>query len=460
MTDLLEAMIAYKDHLSTNALPDDVMNAVKTFTIDTIAVGIAGAAAPLTKPVRDAAVPWGPVGDAPLLGPGDVRVSAGSAAFINGFQIHCQEYDCVHEPAVVHPMATVFAALSADCSGRGSPTSGDWFARGIALGVHVAATLGVAATSPIQFFRPANAGIFGATIGISFLRGLTEQQTYDAMGYALSFNSGTMQAHVEGKPALPIQIGNAARASIMACDLAEAGLAGTRNTLEGPFGYFNLFEREVDLSGIADSFHQKNRMVEVSHKPFPTGRAAHGGIVLMQRLRAEIDDLSRIKSVGLSAPPLIERLVGRPIIHDLTANYARLCFAYLGAVTLRHGGVSLDAFTDRSLECPDVHTLAEKIRVTTNDVQDPAAFVPQVLTAELTDGSTIRHSTEALLGSPSDPLSVEAQREKVENCIRYAYGANSEGFADDLWSEVERVDQISDINDIIGICATNELSND
>ena len=51
-----------------------------------------------------------------------------------------------------------------------------------------------------------------------------------------------MQAHVEGTPALGLQIGFNARAAINAVDAAEAGLAGPHDVLTGPFGYFALFE--------------------------------------------------------------------------------------------------------------------------------------------------------------------------------------------------------------------------
>jgi len=62
------------------------------------------------------------------------------------------------------------------------------------------------------------------------------------MGCALAQCAGVMQAHVEGKPTLPVQIAGAARAAVVACDLAEAGLHGPESALEGPFGYFNMFE--------------------------------------------------------------------------------------------------------------------------------------------------------------------------------------------------------------------------
>ena len=456
MTGLLEAFIAHKDDLATRPLPAAVVEAVTTFTIDSLGVGIAGAAAPLPAKVRAAALRWGEAGSAPLFGPGAFRASPTAAAFINGFQIHCQEYDCVHEPAVVHPMASILAALSADCAGCGAPVSGDRFVRATALAVDVAATLGVAARSPIRFFRPANAGLFGATMGIAFLRRLTNDQALDAMGYALSFNAGTMQAHVEGKPALPVQIGHAARSALMACDLAEAGVPGSRDSLEGPFGYFRLFETETDVSGLAEALGHVFRITEVSHKPFPTGRAAQCGIVLMQMLRERGIGLSEIEAIELSAPPLIERLVGRPLINDMPANYARLCFAYVGAAAFLRGTVGLDDFTAVRLADAEVRSLGARISVTTNHVEDPAAFVPQTLTARLVTGGTVSLTTERLYGSPALPMTREAQREKFAACVAFAHGSPVVDLGERLWDLTERLDLVQDVRELFNLASTGE----
>ncbi|MEM9234933.1 MAG: MmgE/PrpD family protein, partial [Pseudomonadota bacterium] len=138
MTSLLDAFLDHAQNLNASSLPSEVRRAVSTFILDTMAVGIAGAAMPLTQTIRQSADRWNGVGGALVFGPGNIRMNAANAAFINGFQIHCQEYDCVHEPAVVHPMATIFAALTADVTGRGVAVAGDRFMRAIALSVDMA----------------------------------------------------------------------------------------------------------------------------------------------------------------------------------------------------------------------------------------------------------------------------------------------------------------------------------
>jgi 2-methylcitrate dehydratase PrpD len=95
----------------------------------------------------------------------------------------------------------------------------------------------------------------------------------DAFGYALAFASGTMQAHLEGKPTLAIQVAAAARSAVEAVDLALAGLPGPGASIDGPFGYLPLFEDAFDLGPVLAALGQRHRIEEVSWKPFPTGCA-------------------------------------------------------------------------------------------------------------------------------------------------------------------------------------------
>ena len=48
--------------------------------------------------------------EATVFGSGE-RLPLMHAAMLNAYQIHGQEFDCVHEAAVVHPMAAVLPAL-------------------------------------------------------------------------------------------------------------------------------------------------------------------------------------------------------------------------------------------------------------------------------------------------------------------------------------------------------------
>ncbi|GGY38680.1 MmgE/PrpD family protein [Parvularcula lutaonensis] len=458
MSDAARLFAAHGLGVRFDDLPVEAIDAAKTFVLDTIGVGIAGKSAPLTDNVRSAASRWGGVGPAHLLG-GGAPVTAAQAAFVNGFQIHCQEFDCVHEPAVVHPLATILSAMLAEVDQAEQEVSGSQFTVALCVAVDMAASLGVAARSALKFFRPANAGIFGATLGISRLRGFTEQQTVDALGHALAFCSGTMQAHVEGKPVLPLQIANAARGSIAAADLAGIGIPGPEQSINGPYGYFALFEDACDLNPVLEQLGKRWRIAEVSHKPFPTGRAAQGGIVLVQNIRRRIDDVQSISSMSLSAPPLIKRLVGRRATIGMPASYARLCFPYLAATAMVSGSVTLEDFTDSALKRGDVLDLAQGVTVENDGSSDPSAFTPQTLLVTLKDGTTLMETTETLYGSPAHPMTHADHLAKFRNCLAFGFGEERTALADALIEAVDDLVELGDIRELTRLAAGGGADN-
>ncbi len=416
----------FVDHaltLSWDSIPEDARTAAKTFLHDTLCVGVAGSAAPNADAILAVAKTWGEGGVCSVLGRPDVRLPAASAAYVNAFQIHCQEFDCVHEPAVLHPLATVLAALRAEAE-RSGPYDGQTFLTALIVGVDIAVALGLAPTEPLRFFRPATAGVFGSVAALARLRGLDRAVALDAFGHALGQASGTMQAHVEGKPALPVQVANASRAAIVAVDLAVAGVKGPQKSIDGPFGYLSLFEGGINLAPVLRDLPDVRRITQVSWKPFPTGRAAHGGLVALQTLMAQGLSAANLQSLAFIAPPLIQRLVGRPARLGMDVAYARLCLPWLAAVALTSGEIKLGDFNPERLSDQAIQVLAERITVSAEGT-DPAAFTPLRAAAVTLDGRKIETQVLDMLGSPANPLTHDQHMQKALRCLTHA-GRQSE----------------------------------
>ncbi len=368
---------AYAPHI----LPPHVRADAERLLADTLAVMAAGAASAQTRRVID---------------------SGAGAAFANGFAIHCLEWDAVHEPAVVHALSVVTAALLA-VSHRKRGSAPDAFLAALAVGVDIASGLGLSATGPMRFFRPATAGVIGAALAVARLEGLSRDQMADVLGLAYSFAGGTMQAHVEASVALPLQIGRAAQAAVQAVDLVKAGMDGPHDVLEGPFGYHALIE-PLDLSRYVPTLGAVWRIGEVSIKPFPSGRASHGALGALQELRG-----AAVQSITLHAPPLIHRLVGRPYKSGAPMSYNRLCLAFLAPLMLRNGII------DPRLTETDAD-LASRVEVVLDGNPDGNALSPQRLVVTLKDGSIIEHNIPATLGSPAAPMSPAQAAAKYDLC--------------------------------------------
>jgi 2-methylcitrate dehydratase PrpD len=383
---------------------------------DTLAVGAAGAASTEGQRLLSCITDRGEAGEARLLSGG--RASAHSAAFLNGFAIHCLEWDAVHEPAVVHALSVVTAALTAASDRRGG-SDAESFLTALAVGVDIASGLGLAATGPMRFFRPATAGIIGAALAVARLEDLPRARLADVLGLAYSFASGTMQAHFEASIALPLQIGQAARAALQAVNLAKAGFNGPHDVLEGPFGYSALIE-PIDLARYLRTLGRCWRIGEVSIKPFPCGRASHGALAALQELRGV--EAVRIQ---LFAPPLIHRLVGRPHRPDAPMSWRRLSLPFLAPLMLRDGRI------DPRIEQTD-EALAGRVEVIVDGNPDPNAMTPQRLVVTTADGNVIEREIPAVLGSPAAPMSPEQLSDKYDLCRALAPTADSRLFDDAL----------------------------
>ena len=413
-----------------HTLPPQVRSDAIRLLADTLAVGAAGATAPGADVILNTARGFGAGSDARLLGSKE-RLPAAAAAFVNGFRIHALEWDAVHEPAVVHAMSVVTAALGAAIDRRGG-CDPDEALTALCVGVDIACGLGIVADSPLTFFRPATAGLIGAAIAIARIEGAPMA---DTLGLAYSQCAGTMQAHVEGSVALPFQIANAARAAIVAVDLAKAGFTGPHDALEGPFGYFKLFDIG-DLSRYTNDLGKIWRISEISTKPFPSGRASHGILGALSDKRkskaastssaksawkghppntafAELVEAlpSSLEAIEAHVPPLVARLVGRPMTPNMTPAHARLCLPFLTALMLTDGVIDPRRFTSDTFADPAIRDLANRVTVTVDDNPDPNALSPQRIEI---DGETIL--IPHTLGSPDAPMDIQQTKRKRDLC--------------------------------------------
>lgn len=382
-------------------LPDPARAAALHLLGDTLAAGAAGSTAPGAEGVFAAASGWGQGGDARIIAR-DARLPAAGAAFVNAFQIHCLEWDAVHEPAVVHALSTVTASLLAAIDRRGGCDPEEALVA-LAVGVDIASGLGLAAETPLRFFRPATAGCIGSALAVARIEGV--ENMADVLGLAYSQCAGTMQAHVEGSIALPLQIAGAARSAIAAVDLVKAGLTGPHDALEGPFGYFRLFD-EGDPAAYARDLGRTWRIAEVSIKPFPSGRASHAVLATIDMLMRDgaIDAVS-IERIEAFVPPLIARLVGRPMKPEMTPAYARLCLPLLVALMLTDGRIDPRRFTAATFVDPAILALADRLAITVDDNPDLNALSPQRLAITLRDGTRIERAIPNTLGHPEAAMS-------------------------------------------------------
>lgn len=427
-------------------LPPEVIDKAKIFLLDTLGVGVAGGSTPEVTPLLSAVSRWGEGGQVTLWGRRS-KLTASQAVLINAYQAHCQEFDCLHEGAVLHAMATVLPVLLAEAQVRGA-VSGRALLTALAAGVEVSCTIGMASKLGLRFFRPAASGGFGAVAGLANLRGFDAATTLAAFGHQLAQVSGTMQAHTEGSVVLPLQIGVNARAALQSCDLAQSGFPSLQLPLTGRFGYLPMFESEWDLESAMQGLGKTWRLAELSHKPYPSGRATHGGIEGLSALRQQAGFAATdVAEIVVRGPSLLNHLVNRPGLEKPTPNYARLCMPFVLAKVLQHGALDPMHFRGDALNDPVTYALSLKVRMEMDDHPNPNALVPQQVMVRLNNGTILQHAIEAMLASPTRPLSREAQLLKFHRC--WALSAEPLGAPDSLITTIEALESCQDVGQLI-----------
>jgi 2-methylcitrate dehydratase PrpD len=421
--DIAAAFAAHAAKVRHGDLSPEAVRAAKIFLLDTIGVGLAGSSGANVRDVLRLAQSWG-AGDEATVWLDGSRLTAGGAAIVNAYLIHCLEFDCVHEGAVVHPMATLVSSTLAwaeRASRRGAPVSGARFLAALAVGADIAALLGVATDSALRFFRPATAGGFGATAAIANLAGFDGDTTRSAFGHMYGQTSGTLQPHLEGSPLLGLQIGFNARGAIQACDLAEAGLAGPRDVFTGRYGYFSLIEQDVHPERVEAALGRDWQIARLSHKPFPSGRLTHGVVHGLRDLMARHGFAAEdVAEVVARVPPLVRRLVGRPLVPDPASNYAKLCLPFVAGVFLANGAVDVPHFRGPALRDPRVHHFAARVRHEPDGNPDENALDPQRIEVRLEDGTLHAVDLPHVHGHPAVPLTDRENDEKFFRCLRHA----------------------------------------
>lgn len=448
----MDGIAKFAEHVARTKyedLPPAAVQAAKTWILDTLGVGFAGSAGPFVEELIACNRGWGEAAEARTWVRG-AKLPALAAAMVNAYQIHNSEFDCVHEKAVVHPMAVLLAATLAHAE-RAGGVSGRELILATALGVDLAAGLGVAAKSGLRFFRPATAGAFAATGAIGKLMGFDAERLVNAFGATYAQLCGNMQAHTEGSMLLGLQIGFNARNAVVACDMAAKGLVGPRNLLEGPFGYFRLFETEYDLAPVLAGLGRTWLVTEVAHKPFPSGRATHGVVDgCMELKRAHGFQPDAVERVTALVPPLVHQLVGRPARDDMHPNYARLCAAFVAATALRKDFVGVEDFQPAALKDAATVALAKRFDVRIDGNPDRNALTPVTVEIALKDGRKHAITLDVVYGNPAKPMSRDAHLDKFRrNC---AAAATPMASGEALIAMADGLEQLADARRLVDLC--------
>lgn len=430
-------------------LPAELDRHLRRMTLDAVAGMVASSAGSVSHAVARHAAALYPGDEVTAIGHG--RASVLGAALVNGTNGHGIESDEGYTPGSMHPTSVVLPVVFALGQSTGADAARVRVAA--AIGMELACRIAAAghpATRNRHFHNTPLGGVFGAAAAAAVLRGLTVEETANALGIAGSHAGGLFEFLGDSAEVKRFHPGKAARDGIAAADLAACGLTGPTTVLEGVDGYFAAYAGPVGEAWsperIRDGLGDRWVLLDTYVKPYPCCRHVHGAIDGALALRQEHGiDPAEIEAVRVETFPIAARHNGTELD---TVLQAQLSLPYTVAVALTRGAVTLRDFAEEARSDAAVRTLMNRVTVTIDpdaDAAYPRAGRPARTTVELSDGRTVSTWVQHPYGEPANPLSDAALEEKVRGLCEPVIG---EPATKDLIDAVHGFDDLDFLDDV------------
>jgi 2-methylcitrate dehydratase PrpD len=389
------------------------------------------------------------------------KVPAPNAAQVNSTIVHALDYDDVHESSVMHPGVITIPTCMAVAEKKGG-LSGREFITAVALGVDMMCRLGLAtrpgATGLLKpagwHFTPlygflAAAGITGRILG------LDENGIVNALGIAYHQCSGNIQCVLDGALTKRMGPGFASRGGITAALMAEKGVTGARNSLEGERGMYKLYHQgSYDAKGLTADLGKHFEGVNVSIKPYPCCRGIHtfidAALELVNKHNIEAQDVKEIiifsgeGTYYVLCTPLEVKCKPRNIVD------AQFSVPWGVATAIARRRVGMEDFTETAIKSHDILEVSNKINVELDPGLNRSDKIESGKVMIITkSGEEKSEQVDDPLGSPQRPMSFNDCITKFRNCSSYPVEKLSEKRIEKIIELVRELERVEDIREII-----------
>jgi 2-methylcitrate dehydratase PrpD len=451
MTDAIVPLAEHVVAARFEDVPAEAVAATKRLLLDGVAVAIAGATAPACREVVDLICDWGGKAEATIALDGR-KVPHHQAVLANVMMAHALELDDLYDEAIAHASTpAIWSALAAAELKGGASGQDTLFA--MMLGADLMCRMARAAdrTFELGYHKALLAG-FAATAATGRLLGLDAATLANAFGITFTRAGATVQALPDGALVKRLQPAMNASDGMRAVAFARAGVTGVRNVLEGPFGFYRLFNHKaLDRDLLLHDLGARWLGAEASIKRYPSSRCTHGPIqAALELRRAHGLEPEAIESVEVAVCEACRRVAGAPFAETRGSPQVDCQFniAYAVAAALLWGDVFVAEVQERAATDPRARALAARINVVAEPAHgDRMAFAPVSIVVRTRDGRALARRLDAIKGSPADPMSWdEIVAERLDRCLALAPSPLPR---DAIIEAVARFDELPDARELI-----------
>jgi 2-methylcitrate dehydratase PrpD len=454
-------------------LPDEVVRITKDQVLDFFAVALGGVDEAGVREMRDLVLEWGGAPQSRILVSGE-RVPAPNAAQVNATMAHSLDFDDVHEDAIMHPgVVTIPTALAMSeyvggASSRGAgrlsgPVSGREFITAVAVGTDFICRLGLA-TRPGESIHQYGwhlTTLFGylTAAGLAArLLGMNEAGITNAIGIGYHQSSGNGQCVKDGALTKRMGPGMAVRGGIASAMMAERGITGARNCLEGAAGMYHVYHgHSYSREKLIGELGRRFESVNVSIKPYPCCRGVHPSIDAALSLVAAHDIRpENVKSIVIYCGEATYGLLGSPLeVKARPRNFvdAQFSLAWGVATAIARRRAVVDDFTPEAIVSPDILAVSAKIDVRNDPALDRGdqGMEPARVEITMNDGAVYAEQVDFPTGTPARPLSFADVERKFDGCLAHAGQPIPAASARALVDAIARLDEVEDVTALLDL---------
>lgn len=350
-----ERLAAWGTSLRPDALGQPTIAKSRDILVDITGLCVAARNTDYVAAVKAASEP----GDHVIIGHAQ-RVSAASAALVNGTAAHGEDFDDTFEGGPVHSGVVIVPALLA--AAERYHLTNDRVMLGIAAGTELLCRLALTVPKAVHkagFHPTAVLGTFAATFGIAVACRADAKVIANALGIAGSMASGIIEYLGDGSWTKRMHPGWSAQSALRAYAMANAGFIGPRAVFEGTHGAFKAFAPSIEpkterlFDGLGESFV----MDTITFKPYPCGTMVQPYIDCAIKLRAKGVPLEGIEKIVCKTAEGIVHRLWEPLElkrRPPTAYAAKFSTPFGVALGLVRGHADLGDFTDEAIADPEL----------------------------------------------------------------------------------------------------------
>jgi 2-methylcitrate dehydratase PrpD len=249
---------------------------------------------------------------------------------------------------------------------------------------------------------------------------LDEAKMVNALGIAYHQCAGNSQCVQDGALTKRMGPGLAARGGIIAALMAERGITGARNVLEGEYGLFRQYhggdyDRKILLADLGERFEGMN----IGFKPYPCCGFSHAFIDGALALKSRHDiKIKQIKSVTAYAGESAYAICIPPEVKCNPRNPvdAQFSVPWTVATALVKGRVAPSDFTAEAILSEEVLEISRKVKGVLEPAYNRHGVGPGKIEIVMEDSAVYSEEVMHCRGSVERPMTFSDIADKFREC--------------------------------------------